>query len=871
MSPAGVPFGGRPAADRGVPPAVVPVGRGAEAALALRLVPVALAGWVVTWLGLGWSPATSVLVGCCCAVPAMALARCDRPTARIAMVALGGAAVAAFLVGTRVHARDASPLHDLAIARSRATLWLVVRDDPRPLRAGGVGGRPQVAVPARALRVGSGGRRWRSHAAVLVLAPADGWRTLLPSQRLRVTGRLLPASGDLTVAVLAARGPPEQVAEPSRVQRVAEQFRRGLRDAATVLPAAGRGLLPGLVLGDTTNLDPTVAEDFRTAGLTHLLAVSGANVAIVIGAVLLLCRWCRLDPRFSAVLSGLALVGFVVLVRPSPSVLRAAAMGALALLALATGRARQGVPALAAAVLTLVLIWSDLARSAGFALSVLATAALLVVAPRWSTALRGHGVPSGLAEALTVPAAACLATAPITAVLAGQISLVGIPANLLAAPAVAPATVLGVVATLVDPVSSTAARVVAWVAGLPTEWLVTVARGASGARLASVPWPGAGGGLWSLALPVLLAGLTLALLRFRSVRRALLAVVVAALLVTVPTRWALFGWPPTGWMLVACDVGQGDGLVVNAGPGTAVVVDTGPDPARMDRCLRRLGVVAVPLLVLTHLHADHAGGLAGVLRARRVAAIETGPLSEPAWEWDTVREIAAAHRVPLLRATVGETRQVAGVRLDVLAPTHPFHRTRSDPNNSSVVLRVTAHGHTMLLTGDVEVEAQQELLDRGTDLTAELVKVPHHGSAHGDPRFLAATRARVAVISVGADNDYGHPAPTLLAGLTRLGMRTYRTDQDGDVAACDRAGELVMVTRARGPPVDTATAVVVATPGGFGVMAARSSRGCGMPPWSGADVNRAQSADPCRGRGGVPGLPRGGRGGRRRQSRRPPV
>lgn len=795
----------------------------ATTVLDLRLLPVALAGWVVTWLGLGWSPGTSLLVGCGCVVLAGLLARCDRPACRAAVLALGGVAVAAVLLGVRVQARNASPLRALAEARSTATLVLVVRDDPRLLRPHGLTGSPQVAVPARAMRVSSGGRRWRMRADILVLAPARGWSGLLPSQHLRVSGRLVPARpGDLTVAVLSARGPPQRVGRPSRVQRAAERLRRGLRESAEVLPAAERGLLPGLVLGDTSGLDPTVADDFRTAGLSHLLAVSGANVTILVGAVLALCRLFHADPRFAAGVSGLALAGFVVLARPSPSVLRAAVMGAIALVALATGRSRQGVPALSAAVLMLVLASPDLARSAGFALSVFATAALLVLAPRWGAALRRAGVPAGLADALAVPAAACVCTAPVIAALVGRISLVGIPANLLAAPAVPLATVLGVVATVTSPVALPAARAVAWAAGLPTAWLAVVARQASGSRLAYLPWPGGGAGFWSL---VLLVAVGLACLRFRAIRRAALAATVAGLLVTIPARWMLVDWPPPGWLLVACDVGQGDALVLNTGPGSAVVVDTGPDPALIDHCLRRLGVRRVPLVVLTHLHADHAGGLVGVLRERRVGQIQTGPLHEPVWEWEDVRSEAAAHRVPLLPATMGRTWRIGGVRLDVLAPSHAFHGTRSDPNNSSVVLRMTDRGHTLLLTGDVEVDAQQEILGRRTDLHAELLKVPHHGSAYSDPRFLAATQARVAVISVGADNDYGHPSPVLLAELARLGMRTYRTDRDGDIAACDRDGRLVVVTRSRGPPSRPPARVDA---GGVG------DRVAGVPPWSGA-------------------------------------
>ena len=166
----------------------------------------------------------------------------------------------------------------------------------------------------------------------------------------------------------------------------------GLRDAAVrALPPAPAGLLPGLAVGDTRNQLPEVEEDFRTAGLTHLTAVSGANLTLVAGTVLLLLRLARADPRLAAALAAVALVGFVVLARPSPSVLRAAVMGGVVLLALALGRARSAVPALAAAVLVLLLVDPALAVDAGFALSVLATGALVLLGPPWAAALRRRG------------------------------------------------------------------------------------------------------------------------------------------------------------------------------------------------------------------------------------------------------------------------------------------------------------------------------------------------------------------------------------------------------------------------------------------------------------------------------------------------
>jgi competence protein ComEC len=763
----------------------------AATAVDLRLVPAALAGWLITWLGLTVSPAVSFWLAAAAGAGTVAAFVAPWRGGPALALALGCIAAAAVAVGVRVAARDASPLVGLARDRQDARLRVVVAEDPQPI-AGGPGGQRRVALATRVSEARAGERSWRLSGRVLVLAPAAGWGRLLPSQHVTVEGRLLPPlAGDLTVAAISARGPPHDVGPPSLVQRAAERLRAGLRRAAQRLPDGPRGLLPGLVVGDVSRLDPSLEADFRTTGLTHLVAVSGANCAIVAGAVLVLLRAVRIGPRTSAVAAGLALLGFVVLARPSPSVLRAAAMGGLALVALATGRTRAGLPALAATVLGLVLVSPDLARSAGFAMSVVATGALLLVAPVWSAALVARGVPPLAAQALAVPAAAHLATAPLIAAVSGRVSLVAIPANLLAAPAVAPATVLGVLAAVAAPLSGAVAGALAWLAGWPVRWIVGVAEHGAGVPDAALGWPAGARGAVLLAL-LLYGGALLA--RSRSARRAALAATLGAALIAVPVRVVAPGWPPPGWLFVACDVGQGDGLMLHAGPGAAVVVDTGPDPALADGCLRRLHVDRIPLLVITHLHADHVGGLSGALRGRRLGAIVTGPLDEPAPAWHDLLGAAASRGVTVGQPSVGRTWQIGAVQLQVLGPEIAYHGTRSDPNNSSLVLRARIGGHTVLLAGDAEIAAQRALLRSGLDLRADVLKVPHHGSAYSDSEFLAAVRARVGVISVGAGNDYGLPARVLLSALDGLGMRVLRTDRDGDVAFCVQQGRLVVVT-----------------------------------------------------------------------------
>ncbi len=713
---------------------------------------------------------------------------------RVVVAVLLGGGLGAAVTAARVAERDADPLRDLADRRATVRVQLVVGDDPRAIN--GLPGRPSTyLVPARLRLLWTDDVRVRAGARVLVLAGHAGWRGLLPGQLVEASGRLQPSrGGDLRAAVLSSNDAPLALGRPSAAQRAAGRLRAGLQVACEPLPDGAGGLLPGLVVGDTSRLDPAVEADFRTTGLTHLTAVSGANCAIVCGAVLLLVRAARAGPRVAAVLSMLALAGFVVLARPSPSVLRAAAMGAIALVALASGRPRAALPALGAAVVVLVVVDPELAGSPGFALSALATSGLLLLAPRWRDALRERGVPAGVAEALAVPAAAQVACGPLVAGLSGTVSIVAVPANLLAGPAVAPATVLGVASAVISPVWAGGAGFIAWLGSWPARWLVLVARHGAEVPAGAVPWPdGPTGGL-------LLGAVTVALLvagRWPVIRRLSVVVGLAAAVAAVPVRVLTTAWPPPGWLAVACDVGQGDAFVLAAGRDSGVVVDAGPDPVAVDRCLRRLGVRSVPLLVISHFHADHMGGTAGVLRGRRVGAVVVPDHAEPAGGRAAVARGAAATGTPVAAAGPGWSVSAGRVRLAALAAAEPLRGTRSDANNNSLIVRAESHGYVFLLAGDAETEQQHALLSRygPAGLRADVLKVPHHGSAFQEPDFLAAVGASAALVSVATRNDYGHPNPGVLARVAAGGARVMRTDRDGDVAVVVNGHRLAVVAR----------------------------------------------------------------------------
>ncbi|MEW2352761.1 ComEC/Rec2 family competence protein [Spirillospora sp. NPDC029432] len=648
-------------------------------------------------------------------------------------------------------------------------------------------GRPMVLARARAEAVQVQGRRVRVRVPVLLIAADRRWIGLLPSQRVRLNGSLAPPRrAELLAAVVFVRGPPEPVGRPSALQRGAEAVRAKLRRAVERLPADQRGVLPGMVVGDTSRLDPALAEDFRTSGLAHLLVVSGANLAIIIGAVLGLCRIAGLGRLRAPPVAVLAVLAFVVVARPEPSVLRATVMGLIGLLALVTGRQRQGLPALGAAVLVLVLLDPALARSYGFVLSVLATAGLLVLAPAWRERL-GRRLPGPLADAVAVAAAAQVAVAPVLVMLSGEVGVVAIAANLLAAPAVAPATLVGALAAVVALVSVPVAQLMVWPAGLAAGWICAVARVAADLPYATVPWARGGLGAVGLAAAMVVA---VAVLRFRRVRLAVVAVMAGVLLAVAGLRAAAPGWPPPGWALVACAVGQGDALVLAAGPGRGVVVDAGPDPRAVDGCLGRLGVRDVPLLVLTHPHADHIDGTAGVRNGRTVRMVLVSPSAFG-------REARHTGGLPVRRAQAGGRWSVGELTLDVIGPAHAPVLSAADDgaaiNNASVVLVARRPGFSALLSGDAEPEAQRALAPGVPPV--QVFKVPHHGARAQDPAFFAAARAAVSIVSAGRDNDYGHPAPATLDLLRRHGMRVHRTDQEGDVAVVRTRGGIAVVTR----------------------------------------------------------------------------
>ncbi|EWT03153.1 hypothetical protein N865_01685 [Intrasporangium oryzae NRRL B-24470] len=785
---------------------IVPVERRVD----LRLLVPVLVAWPCIAFGALLAPVTGVWCGSAVAtlVAAMLVGRRTRPRPgpRRRLVALTLAVIALLLVSAAGHrtVRSTGPLEELASEGAVVTIRGTVLAEPRAVAERGARPGGEASAPARFVvrvdvaEVLGRGTTTAVSAPVLVIGGVE-WGSLAWHDDIRAVVRLGPSEpGDDVVAVAKPKGSPQVTGRPGPVLDAAADVRARFRAATAALPADARGLVPALVIGDTSRTPVDLTQAMLDTGMSHLSAVSGSNVTLVLAAAMGGCGLLGVRRRFRPAVALAVLVGFVTLAHPEPSVVRAAVMGCVGLLALSTSRRQAGVPALSGAV-TVLLVWDPwLARSYGFALSSVATLGLLLFAQPWGRAI-GRRLPPRMARlgpVLAVPVAAQAVCTPIVVPLQGSVSLIAVVANLLAAPLVAPTTIVGVAVALLSVAGVGAAGWVAWGAALPALGIARVARVCADAPFGSVDWDGSAAGAALLAVATALLIALGPWLWHRSRLRPMLAVAVVLVISAFAVPTAPLVWPPTGWVLVACDVGQGDGLVVRTGPDRGIVVDAGPDPGLIDGCLDRLGVAAVDVVVLTHFHADHVDGLPGVLEGRRVGELLVSPVADPPGESAQTARTADDAHIPVHSLHAGQSIAVGPVMAEVWWPARRID-AGSVPNNGSVVLTLHVSGITVLLAGDIEREAAAEVVRRARADpvrwgTIDVLKVAHHGSSNRDDRLLDEVDGRLAVISVGEDNDYGHPAPSTLHALAQRGFEVHRTDIEGDVAFVVTAAGIVV-------------------------------------------------------------------------------
>ncbi|NHI17020.1 ComEC/Rec2 family competence protein [Microbacterium excoecariae] len=600
--------------------------------------------------------------------------------------------------------------------------------------------------------------------------------------RVALTGEAWRADpGEAAVAVVRASAV-EVRAPPGGILAAASALRHGfVADVVRGLPEPGAGLLPGLSVGDTSGVSAELDADMIASSLSHLTAVSGANCALVVGIAYAACALCGARRGVRVAAGAVALAGFVVLVTPEASVIRAAAMAGVAMIALLTGRQGAGVAVLGVAVTILLLSDPWLAASFGFALSAAATAALLLLAGPLADGL-ARVMPRPLALAIAVPLAAQLACGPIIVLFAPEVALYGVVANMIAGPAAPAATVLGLAACLAQPIPVLADGLAA-LAWIPSAWVAQTAHTFAALPAARLTWQA---GFWgALALAVLGAAAAAALVRTgrtrwarasRGAGRLLLVAILGTGAGAIAVQTVVEPLTtPRDWSIALCDVGQGDAILLRDA-GAVALVDTGPDPRALSACLDRLGVDRVDIAFITHFDSDHVGG--AVALAGRVDRILHGPAESPA---------EAARLSGLGARSVGEgsaglAGRIGGAEWRILWP-RDGTRAFAPGNDTSLVLDIGGGSvPRTLLLGDLSEQAQRLLAAAGEGGDVEVVKVSHHGSRDQLPALYAAARAELALVGVG-ENDYGHPHPDTLALLRASGAAIARTDTDGLVLA----------------------------------------------------------------------------------------
>lgn len=481
----------------------------------LRLAPAALAAWATALVVVALPAGAVVALGCVAGVGAGSVgawvvlrrrARSGSGARGHALLLFVAVAAVALAGAVQLGIRQSGLLAELVDQRATVRVIGTVRSEPVLLASpAGWGDRAQRYRLELAVEQISGrGRAGTAAAPVLVLA-GSAWAGATYGSRVEATGRLAPTGRGETVALLAARGAPLLVDRPGAVDRTVRRIRAALLVATDGLAPDARGLVPGIAVGDTSRLSADLAEAMRVAGLTHVTAVSGAHFAIIGAAVLGLTSLVGLPRSTRIGVVAVAMVALVLLVHPEPSVLRAAAMGAVGIGGLLLGRPSRAIPSLGATVIALLVADPWLAGSFGFALSVLATAGIVLLTVPIAQGL-GRALPACLAHAVAIPFAAQTACAPVIVLLNPALATYAVPANLLAAPALVPATVAGVLAALVAPWWASGGAVLAQLAGWAAWWIAAVARVCAGLPSAQLPWPGGPGGAGLLAAVTVAVG-----------------------------------------------------------------------------------------------------------------------------------------------------------------------------------------------------------------------------------------------------------------------------------------------------------------------------------------------------------------------------
>lgn len=755
----------------------------------LRLTVPAISAWgggaVAIALPHGWPFAMGLwIVAVAMAGAAVALHLASRQrrgregfTAVAAVVCVAAAVAAVVATAAAIAMPERHPDAASRLAHHTLTLRAEVTSPAQASSAASTASRG-VRFAATVTVMSAGPQTHRARMPVLVFAPPGTIVHIGETVSVVGTMTTLPPASE-TAALVYASARPKAIAPPPAPLAMADAVRAAFSAQAARLPGDGGALLPGLAIGDVHEVSASLSDDMKQASLTHLTAVSGANCAVVVSLVGAAAGALGLGRGIRALSSLTALAGFVVLVTPQPSVLRAAVMAAVIVFGGWAGRPGRAVPALSLAVVALLTIDPWLALSYGFALSVLATGALLLLAPPLAGRL-GRWMPSRVAVVLSVPIAAQIVCQPVLLMLNPTVPLYGVLANLVAEPAAPIATVLGLASCLVIPLWPAAGALLAQVAWVPSAWIAAVARVAASLPGSSLGW--VDGVLGLVLMLVLAVAIVIVVARPRSrIGRAGRAVALAsAALFGVCSLAGVAGGAvaqavdrPARWTIAACDIGQGDAVLLTSN-GAHALVDTGPDPARLTACLDTLGIARIDLLVLTHYDMDHVGGTQAVIGKVGVAMV--GEPSDERGRLLDDRLTAGGAKVHVAHS--GDSGRLGTLSWRVLWPDVESHAMEPG-NERSVTVSFEGDGIRSLFLGDLDERAQDALLATGRVPRVDVVKVAHHGSRDQSERLYRHVGAAVGLISSGAGNDYGHPTATALGILNRAGTHVLRTDVQG--------------------------------------------------------------------------------------------
>ncbi|MEY3846251.1 MAG: hypothetical protein RJA66_518 [Actinomycetota bacterium] len=569
--------------------------------------------------------------------------------------------------------------------------------------------------------------------------------------------------------------------------------------------ADSRGLVAGLAIGDESLLSDQARDSMKVVSLTHLTAVSGANCAIVVGLAWLLLGRLEISRVIRSLVSIVVLAGYVLLVGPQPSVLRASVMVGVVIVSKTLGRKGGASAALALCIMVLLIADPWLVADYGFQLSVLATLGILQLAPALAERFRAR-MPTWLALTLAVSFAAQLFCLPVLLQLQEGLPTYSVLANVLAEPLVAPITVLGIVSCIVSPIVPWLAGLLTWTASLAAWIILQIASGLADAPLATLGWPS---GLLGIACVVLVLGAVMAWARSqkagnRFIAALVIGVAAASILGSCTSdQVRSWSWPPRDWSIVSCDVGQGDASVLRSN-GAVAVIDVGREPRLIDKCLKSLGIKRIDLLVLTHFDLDHVGGLDGLLRNRQVGlSLITSYQDERPAAAITYRSLSGKSE-SVVQVGTGYSGKLGDLNWKVLSP-HQGAAEAEDSNDGSVSMLFLGPKFAFLGLADLGERAQRRIaaessgwLGVGFGGLPLVVKVAHHGSGDQYPELYEELRPQIALFSVGRNNDYGHPTERTLSLLTRVGSKSYRTDLSGALAISANPEGLQVYASGRG-------------------------------------------------------------------------